>query len=219
MIRLTRSGLVVSASDADLGRLRQQFDDEHVIRLRGLLDAEHLELVRRYLDELEFEHRVHPGIGTELCLPDGRAVRLIFYLVNDPAFFDLVGRLTGCGRIGCFTGRVYRMLPGTGDYDSWHNDAIQNRLIGMSINLGAASYEGGTFQLRDATTRQILCEAPNVGAGDAILFRIDPTLEHWITPLEGTAPKTAFAGWFRSAPEFLSLMERDPAETAVEPEW
>jgi hypothetical protein len=211
--------LAVSASAEDLGRLRRQFDREHMIRLPGLLDAEHLDRVHRYVDELGFQHRVHEGIGTEFCLPDGRAVRLLFYLVNDPAFFDLVNRLTGCGRIGCFTGRVYRMVPGSGDYDTWHDDAIQHRLIGMSINLGAEVYEGGMFQLRDAATRQILCDAPNVGAGDAILFRIDRRLEHWITPLEGTAPKTAFAGWFRSAPEFLSLLERDPAETSVEPEW
>jgi hypothetical protein len=141
----------------------------------------------------------------------------MFFLVNDPALFATIERITGCRPIGCFTGRLYRMLPGRDDFDTWHSDAIQHRMVGMSVNLGPP-YEGGVFQLRDRVSKRMLGEAPNVGAGDAILFRIDEDLEHWITPLRGTAPKTAFAGWFRSSPQFLTLLERE-GETEVEPEW
>jgi hypothetical protein len=208
VITATRTGLVVSASDAELQDMRDRFDREHIVRLPGLLDAAHVELIARYIDEVAFQPRVHDGIGTELCLPEGRAVRLLFFLVNDPALFALIERITGCVSIGCFTGRLYRMLPARDDFDTWHSDAVQNRLVGMSVNLGTA-YEGGVFQLRDRRSARMLGEAANVGAGDAILFRIDKNLEHWITPVRGTEPKTAFAGWFRSSPPFLALLDRD----------
>jgi hypothetical protein len=47
---------------------------------------------------------------------------------------------------------------------------------------------------------KILCELPNTGQGDAIFFRISPELKHVVTAMEGTEPKTAYAGWFRSGP-------------------
>ena len=42
----------------------------------------------------------------------------------------------------------------------------------------------------------------NDGPGDALLFRIDPRLEHWTHEVEGTTPKSAVAGWFQRAPQF-----------------
>lgn len=217
MITLGRNGLVVSASDAELRSLRERFDREHVIRLPGLLDAEHVALTNGYIDEVGFLPRVHDGIGTELCLPDGRAIRLLFFLVNDPVFFSIIERLTGCRTIGCFTGRIYRMEPHRVDHDTWHSDSVQDRMVGMSLNLGPA-YEGGVFQLREKASRRMLGAAPNIVPGDAILFRIDEGLQHWITPIRGSEPKTAFAGWFRSSPQFLTLLERE-GETEEEPEW
>jgi hypothetical protein len=76
----------------------------------------------------------------------------------------------------------------------------------MSVNLGAQRYNGGLFQLRERRSPEILCEVANTGPGDAILFRIANQLVHQVTAVEGTIPKTAFAGWFRSEPEFRSLL-------------
>ena len=218
MIQLTPDGMTGSLSAGEAAELRETFARRHCLKLEGLLSAAALARLRRMIDEVPFVHRIHDTIGTEFCLSDGRAVRLMFFLVNDPALFDIVRQLTGCARIGCFTGRIYRMIPGSDDYDTWHSDVIQDRMIGMSVNLGDA-YEGGVFQLRDRGGGALICEAPNVVPGDAILFRIDRRLEHWITPMAGAAPKTAFAGWFRSAPEFMSLMDREGEEPIPEPEW
>ena len=97
-------------------------------------------------------------------------------------------------------GRVYRMIPGSGHYDSWHSDMIGHRMIGMSINLSPEPYSGGVFQLRERDSEQILYEVANTGLGDAILFRLADHLQHRITDVDGTIPKTAFAGWFQSEP-------------------
>ena len=218
MIQLEPDGLHGSLSDSEAQQLRDQFDAAHCIKLPRLLGPRSVAMMREFVEEIPFVHRVHGKIGTEFCLTDGRATRLMFFLVNDPLLFAVVRRVTGCARIGCFTGRVYRMLPGAGDYDTWHSDLLQDRMIGMSVNIGPA-YEGGVFQLRERGSTRIVAEAPNVVPGDAILFRIDQKLEHWITPMAGATPKTAFAGWFRDSPEFMSLMDRGGDPPVPEPEW
>ena len=77
----------------------------------------------------------------------------------------------------------------------------------MSVNLGPRPYDGGVFQLRRRGSEDILCELPNVVPGDAILFQISKELVHQVTPVVGTEPKTAFAGWFvSSGEEFFSTI-------------
>jgi predicted 2-oxoglutarate/Fe(II)-dependent dioxygenase YbiX len=76
---------------------------------------------------------------------------------------------------------------------------IQNRRVAMSVNLEPAPYEGGVLQIRRRENEAIIAEVENVGAGDAILFRIDAALQHRVTAVT-SGVKTAFAGWFRSAP-------------------
>jgi 2OG-Fe(II) oxygenase superfamily len=204
MIHLTRSGPTLAAS-VDFERLRAQFGRQHCIRLEGFLDPALLRFIHDRLDIAEFTERAHDDISVELCVQHDAALDLLHFLGNDERLFTLVQQLTGCGHIGCFLGRIYRMVPGSGHYDSWHSDAIDHRLIGMSVNLGAR-YEGGLFQLRERRSPEILCEMANTGPGDAILFRIAKELVHQVTAVDGTTPKTAFAGWFRSEPEFRALL-------------
>ena len=189
-----------------------QFDGEHCVRLPGFLDAELLSFVQKLVERARFDVRVHENIGVELCLTDDVALDLLHFLSNNPVLFGVVRQITGCSRIGCFLGRVYRMVPGAGHYDSWHSDTVAHRLVGMSVNLGTHVYDGGVFSLREASSKKLLCEAVNTGPGDAIAFRIAPYLEHRVTPLEGTMPKTAFAGWFHSEPQFLSLLTHTKAD-------
>jgi hypothetical protein len=212
VVQLTRSGLTVSSSAEDLRRLRTQFDRQHCIQLPSLLEADVLGFIQQQIHQAGFFDKTHKNIGTELCMTANAGLNLLYFLSNDGRFFQLVRQLTGCDHIGAFTGRVYRMVPGTGHYDSWHSDCVAHRMIGMSVNLSLAIYTGGVFQLRARHSTEILTEAPNTGPGDAILFRIADHLEHQVTSVSGTIPKTAFAGWFVSAPDFLSLLSRNDPE-------
>ena len=214
MVQLTRSGPVISPAVRHLDRLRTQFDGEHCIRLPGFIDAELLRFIQKQIEHARFDICVHENIGAELTPAEDVTLSLLLFLSNDPKLFEVIRQVTRCGRIGCFTGRVYRMAPGAGHYDSWHSDAAEHRLIGMSVNLGSHSYDGGIFRLREASSKKLLCEVANTGPGDAIVFRIARHLQHCVTTVEGTQPKTAFAGWFKSEPEFLSLLTR--TETAGE---
>jgi hypothetical protein len=182
--------------------LAEEFQQRHCLRFRQLLEPGLLAAIHRRMDEAEFYERLHPRIGTEECMKDGSIVGFLHFLANDPTLFRFIQSVTGCGRIGCFAGRVYRMVPGRGHYDSWHSDVGEFRMVGMSMNLSKEIYAGGVFQLRDQASGRILCEAANTGPGDGIIFRIAPGFQHRITAVQGGVPKTAFAGWFQSQPEY-----------------
>ncbi len=143
-------------------------------------------------------------------MAENQAVHMLLFLANHPQLFQLIRQITGCGAIGCFSGRVYRMVPGSQHYDSWHSDMIDHRMIGMSINLSPKVYSGGIFQMRDRDSRQIIHETANTGFADGIIFRLSTQLQHRITEVEGSVPKTAFAGWFQSDPDFHAVLRKVP---------
>jgi hypothetical protein len=206
ILTLTRSATCVVGSDDDLNRAQEEFARLHSVKLDGLITGDLLREIQDELERGEFAERVHDSIGTELCLKPGPAFGMLMLMANDPGLLQVVDRITGCGTIGCFEGRVYRFVPESGHYDSWHSDVGHTRLIALSINLSRGPYEGGTFQLRPAASSEILRELPNLTPGDGLMFRIDPALRHRVTNVTGSVPKTAFAGWFRRAPSFGEML-------------
>jgi len=207
LAQIARDGLRVSSPEA-LGRAAADFQADHAVMLPRLIEPGLLAVIRRELEKADFYDRSHPGIGVELCLGSGPLAGALELVLNDPALFEVVRRIAGCGPIGCFEGRVYRLVPGAGHHDSWHTDSGQTRLLAMTVNLGTGEYRGGRLQIRDAATRRIVYETANVGEGDAVLFRISRALAHRVTPIEGTVAKTALAGWFRAEPDYGELMRR-----------
>ena len=219
LAELTRSGFVWRGSDADLEPLRLDFDRQHWVRLPRFFGRDLLALIGARLERTSFDEFDHAGAGgvaaRELVMTDDVSWSYLHFLVNDPGLFRIVQAVTGCGPIGCFTGRVYRMLPGPEHYDSWHGDLIEQRVIALTVNLGADAYEGGVLQFRRWTSDEILSEVANTGPGDAVLFRLSEDLAHRVSGVTGTASKTAWAGWFRSEPDFLSWLK---ATSAVSPD-
>jgi hypothetical protein len=209
-IQIGKSGVVYAALAEDLGALRAQFDRQHYLRFDDLLGPELLDFVQLQIDQSEFHERVHEGIGSnkELCMTSNTAFAALQFLMNDQRLFQVIQTVTQCDQIGCFQGRIYRVKPGSGHHDSWHNDIGEHRLVGMSINLSRELYAGGRLQIRDHVSGEIVSEVANAGIGDAVIFRLSDRLQHRITDVEGAASKTAFAGWFRSQPDFMSLLRK-----------
>jgi hypothetical protein len=207
-LRLTRSGIAFNGALSDLDRLREEFERHHCIRIPGLVEPGLLALIQQHVHDSEFYERLHPGVGRELCLNHNKTVGLLHFITNNPDLFWIVRKLTGCGRIGCFAGRVYRMAPDHSHYDSWHSDAIEHRMVALSINLSTAVFTGGSLQIRDLRTNQEACNITNTGFGDGILFRISNLLQHRLTAVGGHTPKTTFAGWFKSEPEYPYVRAR-----------
>jgi hypothetical protein len=189
----------------DVPRLRDEFDHHHCVRLPELLNDAVLERVLHLTDEGEFSPRAHAGISTELLMRRGKAPALLVFLINDPELFEFVRAITGCDRIGAFHGRLYRMMPGPEHEDSWHDDLHDGRMVAMSINLTPAKYDGGALEIRDRHSKEVLHRAVPKRAGDALLFRISPRLEHRVTVVRGAVPRTAYAGWFMEGPDSALL--------------
>jgi len=208
MIRVTRQGTVFSGSNEHLNELRSQFNQQHYLRFPELLEPELLEFLQGRIDRGEFYERVHQDIGPnkELCLTGSAASGALSCLMNDERLFQIIQSITECELPRCFEGRIYRAIPNHGHHDAWHNDVIENRLVGLSINLSREVYTGGVLQIRNRESREMVAEVSNVGAGDAIVFRLARYLEHRITEVDGHAAKTAFAGWFRSQPDWISFV-------------
>ena len=74
-------------------------------------------------------------------------------------------------------------------------------------------YQGGVLMIREGETKRILTELTNTGFGDAILFSVDANLEHRVSDVEGTAAKTALAGWFESEPDYRMLLAESIARS------
>ncbi len=213
VVRLTRSGPVVDGSEEDVARLRAHFEKEHWLALPGFVDPQLLATLRERLAATEFV-RVDREVGSELRPLDTAPYFAFELLLNSPAMLALVPRLTGCPRPACFTGRVYRRVPGERHVSHWHADLTEDgHMVTLSINLSEEAYGGGTTLIRESATGRVVCELSNTGFGDAIMFPIDPRLEHRVTEVEGRAPKTALAGWFNSKPDPRYLFARGQNKT------
>ncbi len=184
-----------------LAALCGELASNHGVKLVGFLGAELCALAATCLASATFSPKSYDHVGAELTMDDNVLSRALTFVLNDRALFAVIERLSGCGRIGDFKGRVYRLEPGGGQLGDWHNDAFDGRLIGLSINLSDQPFEGGVLQIRGldggATT-----ELANTHLGDALLFRISDRLQHRLTPVTGAAAKTSFAGWFRTGGDY-----------------
>jgi hypothetical protein len=208
MIQIGKSARPLFAASEDLARLRESFAHHAHVRLPAFIDEPTLALVHAELRAASFHELVHKEIGPnlELCMDPNRLLGLLTFLVNSDPLFRVVEAIAGCPTIGNFSGRVYRLVPGSGHLDAWHDDLVSQRLVGLSINLSEQPYAGGVLELRDRRSSATIERVPNVRPGDAILFRLSHDLEHRVSPMEGTFPKTAFAGWFQAGPGFMEVL-------------
>ncbi|HXG57246.1 MAG TPA: 2OG-Fe(II) oxygenase, partial [Vicinamibacterales bacterium] len=154
------------------------------------------------------EQTGHGPVRRLLMAPDATAA-LLDLCFNDPVLFRAVEAITGCAALRFFAGSVYRLTAARGDVP-WHDDCVDGRRVAMTMTLAPEAYDGGVLQLRERDGHEIR-DVPNPGPGDAILFRIHPSLQHRNTPLT-SGTKTAFAGWFGDGPSLARRLRSATAE-------
>jgi len=203
VIQLTRQGLVFSGMDADLELLRQSFERQYYLLLKDFLHPEITSLILPFLKRAEYFPAQYTHVGSELRMEPNLASDTLSFLCNDSKLFRLVQTITGCGSIGCFQGRVYKLIPDPYHNFDWHDDLSDpSRLTTMSINLSEGRFRGGVLQIRESHSGKIISEVANTDFGSAVLFRISENFEHRVTGIEGDMPRTSFTGWFKSGPGF-----------------
>jgi hypothetical protein len=205
VIQISNRHTVRTASDQAFADARTRFARQGYLKLAAVIEPDFLRIVTDALDHSEFYTRMHEGIGSELCASPSPLTGALELAFNDPVLFGLIDELTSCGTIGCFEGRIYRMVPGEAHYDSWHSDVGEDRLLALSVNLGREPADGGLLQIRRADSAELV-EVENRTPGDAVIFRIDPAFRHRVGPVLGAHPRTAYAGWFRTQPDYQTLL-------------
>ncbi len=213
MIQFTRAradsgsaGLVLG-SDRELEAAREVFLRDHCVKVPRFLASDLFAELLAEMRPEDFYERTHKGFGSEASLRyDSPVVALLWLLANDDRLFRFVEALAGCAAIGSFLGRVYRFTDSPSHHDDWHDDLGDNRLVALSVNLSSEPFDGGLLQIRDRASGEILHEESNTGPGDALIFQIAPELQHRVGRVTGDRPKTAFAGWFKSEPDFKTLV-------------
>jgi len=205
VLKITSGRTLLLGSDEERAAAGAQLRARGYLKISGFLEEGLLGRIVDAVDRTTFYRRVHDGIGVELCAESGAASGVLEFLMNDPALHHAIASLAGCPPIQCFEGRIYRIVPATDHYDSWHSDVGEGRQLALSINLGREPFEGGALQLRPSDSDAIIGEVQNRTPGDAVLFRIDPSLRHRVQGVFGRVSRTAYAGWFRTEPDFGQL--------------
>ena len=202
MLQLGRRSTLSSPTAGERAALRDHFDRHMWARLPRLLDPALLAELQGMLARATFNPHVHANVdppSVDWIMEPGPASALLELLLNDRAVYRDIEAITGCDPISHFVALLYRMIPEQGHEHQWHSDLIGNRLIALSVTLGPDDYEGGVLEMRDRASGRVLGAAPNATPGDAVIFELDPSLQHRVTRVTAGV-KTAFAGWFCAGP-------------------
>lgn len=194
--------------------MRRMFDEQHALRLPGFLDSDLLAYVHQSIRAASFYQRDHEDIAREACMSDNPMLAMMCLVMNDTRLFEVIRRVTGCASIRFFNGRIYAFAADANHFDQWHSDTVDERRIGISINMTDRLFDGGVFELRHADADVPHWSIANTGPGDAFLFRIGDDLLHRVTPVVGPVPRVAYAGWFQGRGDLLSLLKKTVTTTA-----
>ena len=226
MIQITQKK-VKADNEHEIKDLRQEYRRRKCVQLPNLIEDS---LLRQFVDKLEKTDFLpktegNPGdeFGQVLFVPSTQPALFLFQLLmNNPEFFRIIEEITGCSPIGNFFGRIHRSSPGSEHQIAWHGDNTDHRMVGLTVNLSVDTFSGGTFQIRDRTSEEILNEISNIKTGDGFIFGIHPELQHRLLPVVNGGDRTVGVGWFRSHPDratfaksfFVSRFVPSPNESA-----
>lgn len=214
MIQITQRGVVITDAES-ISQLKNSFAEQHCVVLPRLFEKSLLERIIKQIEAATFYANVHTDyeqqeFATDMTIRENElALHQIHLLLNNPKLFEMIQQITDCPqKIESFGGRIYRNQPGANHQLEWHDDTeMSERLIGISVNLSAESYEGGVFQLRERHSEKVMFEKACGNTGDAHIFRISPSLQHRVTKVEGYIARTAAAGWFNSHPDIETTIK------------
>ena len=212
VICVGRSGTRRSRDPQVLRGLREAFARDRFLLLPSFLPTDLAATFARLVEAGGFELDREGSGYWEKCASGAPAA--LAGLLNDRSVFEFIGEISG-KTVMSFIGRAYRYgVRPDGEGIAWHPDTEDRRAVGISINLSRRPYDGGTWQLRRAATRQGLASVPNPRLGQALLFDLAEDVEHRMAPVSAGV-KVAFAGWFRyaRAPGFSDWLRSGPLES------
>lgn len=198
MLNIAMTATHLQDNPAELARLDQQFKTAHAITLENVLEPGLLAKLQSMLVSTAFFPRTLPEIGVQEVGDQDRASSILNLVLGRPGLYRWLEQLTGCGPIGGVEGSVMRLSQG--QFLDWHDDMNDpRRALAVTICLADLPYEGGHFQLRRKKSSELSFNHLHTQSGTAVIFEINPTLEHRVTEIQSVQPRTVYAGWFLKA--------------------
>src|SRR6478736_5548925 len=142
-IQLTRSHTVFEGGESAIASWRAEYRRCHWVKWPGLIEPSLLALLQEKISSARFFDKTNVDVGDESRMKPEPTSAVLEFLTNDNVLFDVVRAITGCGPVGCFRGRVYRLLPNTGQMSDWHPDLSVGPVATQRKNLSAEPYKGG----------------------------------------------------------------------------
>ncbi|MGB0522458.1 MAG: 2OG-Fe(II) oxygenase [Flammeovirgaceae bacterium] len=207
MISIKRNELVIDENQ--LKKYQEMFAEQHALVFPHFLHPSLESFITSYLTNATYYIKSHINqnnqrlIAKEFALDlDNMLYKVLSFYLNNPKLLEVIKSITGLQEIKSFQGRIYKFEESENTFDNWHSDVrteTEERLVGISINLGNMPYEGGVFKLRNRATQQLYTEVKHDQWGACHFFRISPKLEHMVTNVSGTQARIVYAGWFNNS--------------------
>jgi hypothetical protein len=196
----------INLNESLIEHYQAEYRKNHCIFLPGFIAKAPLKNLLDKLEQTKFETKYEMEeenkFGKVLFVPQKAPVIFTFHLLlNNPKLFSVLQKITECEPIGNFVGRIHRSNEGERHEIDWHGDNSDNRLLAITLSLGTERYIGAQFQMRKTGSSIIDYEFGQLEAGDALIFKISPDLQHRLAPLE-KGRRTVGVGWFRSQPDY-----------------
>jgi len=176
---------------------RTQFSRAHAIVVRGCFEPALLDKLLQRCRETSFSVDDANGLGNREVESPQRVGAALNLLLGRSTLLGWLEAVTGHRPLVRAAGRLVQARANGADHLTWHDDHdLPGRKLGMVISLCEADYDGGIFEMRRKGTVEPLCTYKHETAGSALIFDIDRTLEHRVTPVTAGGPRRVYAGWF-----------------------
>ena len=169
---------------------------------RDVIDPMLLDRLRARCDASAFVADPVQGIGLREVEAQPVVAATFCVMLQRPAFRRWVEQVTGAPPLATVKGAVAQTWPADGFGLGWHDDdepGQRGRQIAITIDLSSTPFTGGMFELR-RRGGEVIGRFRHDRPGSALIFAVDPSLEHRLLPIAEGGPRRVFAGWFHSAP-------------------
>ena len=199
-VRMAAGQTVIESDAATDARAAAEFAERRVLELPDLFAPDARALLARTLADSRFVPDDMQIGGSRLRESPPRIAPLMCWLLGQPALRRWIETITATAPLAAVGGATARFEAGGGQHLDWHNDLKpdRKRMLAVTVNLGTLPYEGGRFEMKRRDADAPFFQHAHLQPYGALIFAIDKTLLHRVTPVTAGGPRTVFGGWFLS---------------------
>jgi hypothetical protein len=191
-----RIGKRETAVRAEKAEAVSLFSTQRALVCSGALDPQLLDQLAAACNRVAFVPEVIKDLGHRWIERPSIVGAAVEVAVNRPVFHTWLAEVSGCGPGIKLEGRLVETRAGGVDGLDWHDDRMPGAKLGMTLHLRDCAYQGGAFELRDKTTKDVLFRHAEARAGDMVIFDVSDRYEHRVMGVESGEPRLVFTGWF-----------------------